>query len=74
MVRISLVSNKVCACAKQAIYIKASESPAPIASNVVGGRPEPLTLYSEMLALRVSRTLKLLMTAQLVLLLLLGPS
>jgi hypothetical protein len=72
MARISLVSNKVCACAKQAIYIKASESPAPIASNVVGSRPEPLTLYSEMLAL--SRTLKLLMTAQLVLLLLLGPS
>ncbi|KAJ7774689.1 hypothetical protein B0H14DRAFT_2631902 [Mycena olivaceomarginata] len=46
------------------------ESPAPIASNVVGSRPEPLALYAEMLAL--SGTLKLLMIAQLMLLLFLG--
>jgi hypothetical protein len=54
----------------QAIDIQASESPAPIASNVAGSRPEPLALYAEMLAL--SRTLKLLMIAQLMLLLFLG--
>jgi hypothetical protein len=51
-------------------FFTSSVSSAPSTSSVAGSRSEPLTLYAEMLAL--SGTLKLLMIAQLVLLLFLG--
>jgi hypothetical protein len=51
-------------------FFASSVSSAPRTSSVAGSRFEPLTLYAEMLAL--SGTLKLLMIAQLVLLLFLG--